>query len=160
MTDFSAAGGADSFAGRDNKDDSKEWLKLRDRLRTVRKERVMTQEGVAAHLGIQRTALCDIENGNRSLSAIELSQLAKLYDVSVDSLLGEDNFLASIPTDVLELARIAARLKQRQMYALRLFAEFLLVTPPRLAEAKSLKVEPVGPLPASSGDNEPGAKQQ
>ncbi len=49
------------------------------RLKEARENRRLTQEQAAQAVGIPRTALVHIEAGKRSLSTLELSQLAKLY---------------------------------------------------------------------------------
>jgi len=56
-------------------------------LRLAREQASLSQETVAKQTGIPRTALSDIENGNRGVSAVELWALAGLYTVSIDSLL-------------------------------------------------------------------------
>jgi transcriptional regulator with XRE-family HTH domain len=56
---------------------------LGDRLREARKYLGLKQEEVAAYLKIPRTALTDIESGQRRVEAIELTRLARLYRQSV-----------------------------------------------------------------------------
>lgn len=48
----------------------------------------MTQEAVAAHLGIPRSAVSEIESARREVSAVELFALARLYGESMEQLLG------------------------------------------------------------------------
>ncbi len=48
----------------------------------------MTQESVAEHLGIPRSAISEIESGRRELSAVELLQLSRLFGEPMDHLLG------------------------------------------------------------------------
>lgn len=50
------------------------------RLRDARQNIGLSQEAVAEKLGLPRTALVHIEAGNRSISTVELSDLARLYD--------------------------------------------------------------------------------
>lgn len=52
--------------------DEQERRRLGDRLREARKYLGLKQEEVAAYLKIPRTALTDIENGQRRVEAIEL----------------------------------------------------------------------------------------
>ncbi len=49
----------------------------------------MTQEEVAEFLAIPRTALVNIESGERSVSTLELTKLARLYRRSIGELLSE-----------------------------------------------------------------------
>jgi len=65
-------------------------ITLGRRLREARENRRLTQEQAAQAIGISRTALVHIEAGKRSLSTLELSQLAKLYHRSVADFFAED----------------------------------------------------------------------
>src|SRR5258706_7927819 len=85
--------------------DEEERRRLGDRLREARKYLGLKQEEVAAYLKIPRTALTDIENGQRRVEAMELTRLAKLYRQSVGHFTGEDEASASLPADVAHLAR-------------------------------------------------------
>jgi len=53
------------------------------RLREARDNRRLTQDQAAQAVGLSRTALVHIESGKRSLSTLELAELAKLYHRSV-----------------------------------------------------------------------------
>jgi len=59
--------------------DDEERRSLGERLREARKYLGLKQGEVAEYLNIPRTALTDIENGNRRVEVIELTRLAKLY---------------------------------------------------------------------------------
>ncbi len=67
------------------------YLKLADSLRSARKSSGLSQKAVANELGVPRTALTQIENGNRKLSTLELTKLARLYRCPIHDLLGEAN---------------------------------------------------------------------
>jgi transcriptional regulator with XRE-family HTH domain len=97
---------------------------LGDRLREARKYLGLKQEEVATYLKIPRTALTDIENGQRRVEAIELARLAKLYRQPVGYFTGEDT-AASLPIDVAHLARRAADLSEQDRGELGRFAEYL-----------------------------------
>jgi transcriptional regulator with XRE-family HTH domain len=105
--------------------DEEERRRLGDRLREARKYLGLKQEEVAVYLKIPRTALTDIENGQRRVEAIELSRLAKLYRQPVAYFTGEDDASASLPIDVAHLARKAAELSQQDRDELSRFAEYL-----------------------------------
>ena len=49
------------------------------RLRVAREARGLSQEAVAEALGLPRTAITQMEAGNRSVSTLELAKLAGLY---------------------------------------------------------------------------------
>ena len=88
--------------------DEEERHRLGDRLREARKYLGLKQEEVANYLKIPRTALTDIENGQRRVEVIELTRLAKLYRQPVAFFTGEDEASATLPVDVAHLARRAA----------------------------------------------------
>ena len=85
--------------------DDAERRRLGERLREARKYLGLKQEEVANYLKIPRTALTDIENGQRRVEAIELGRLAKLYRQPVGYFTGEDEAATSLPVDVAHLAR-------------------------------------------------------
>lgn len=76
-------------SGRDIRVDA-EGLRLAERLRAEREYLNLKQEQVAEVLGISRAAVSAIETGRRKVSGQELKQLAKLFGISVDRLLGAD----------------------------------------------------------------------
>lgn len=105
--------------------DEEERRRLGDRLREARKYLGLKQEEVAAYLTIPRTALTDIENGQRRVEAIELTRLAKLYRQPVSFFTGEDEAAADLPVDMAYLARRAADLSQQDRDELSRFADYL-----------------------------------
>jgi transcriptional regulator with XRE-family HTH domain len=105
--------------------DEEERRRLGDRLREARKYLGLKQEEVAIYLKIPRTALTDIEGGQRRVEAIELTRLAKLYRQPVAYFTGEDEASSSLPVDVVHLARQAADLSQQDRDELGRFAEYL-----------------------------------
>lgn len=52
---------------------------LANRLKKAREAAAITQEEAAKGLGVARTAMVQIESGNRSVSSLELEKLARLY---------------------------------------------------------------------------------
>jgi len=107
--------------------DDKERQRLGERLREARKYLGLTQEDVAQTIGIPRTALVDVENGERRVEAIELTHLAKLYKQPVTYFVGEEAGTAELPADVAHLARQAKGLSERDREELSRFAEYLSV---------------------------------
>jgi transcriptional regulator with XRE-family HTH domain len=98
---------------------------LGERLREARKYLGLKQEEVAAYLKIQRTALVDIESGERRVEVIELTRLAKLYKQPVSYFVGEDATAAALPPSVAHLARQAAELSDTDREELVRFVEYL-----------------------------------
>lgn len=105
--------------------DEEERRRLGGLLREARKYIGLKQEEVATYLRIPRTALTDIENGQRRVEAIELTRLAKLYRQPVAYFTGEDEASASLPVDVAHIARKVASLSQQDRDELGRFAEYL-----------------------------------
>lgn len=64
--------------------------RLSDSLRVARESRGLSQRAVAEEIGIPRTAITQIENGNRKVSTLELSKLALLYRHTIQDLLDEE----------------------------------------------------------------------
>jgi transcriptional regulator with XRE-family HTH domain len=105
--------------------DEKERQRLGERLREARKYLGLKQEDVAAYLKIPRTALGDIESGQRRVEAIELTRLAKLYKQPASYFTGEDAAAAALPPSVAHLARQAAELSDQDQEELGRFVEYL-----------------------------------
>lgn len=62
---------------------------LGQRLKDARKSVALTQQDVAAQLGLARESLAQIEAGTRSVTSLEIVRLAKLYGRSLASILLE-----------------------------------------------------------------------
>ena len=97
---------------------------LSERLKEAREYRGFSQEEVARHLGVPRSAVSLIESGSRRVSATELSRLAKLYQTTMASLTGQDPE-TSEPESVRLLARAAADLSATDRDEVLRFAQFL-----------------------------------
>jgi transcriptional regulator with XRE-family HTH domain len=100
---------------------------LSERLKEAREYVGLKQDDVAKKLGIPRSALSNIEAGSRKVDAIELAQLAKLYQRPVAWFTGEDPNGATdkTPEEVAHVARAAASLSQQDRQELARFADFL-----------------------------------
>ncbi|MBC8145618.1 MAG: helix-turn-helix transcriptional regulator, partial [bacterium] len=61
--------------------------KLMKRLRALRERNERTQNEVAASVGISRSALAQIESGQRAVSAEELVRFASFFQMSCEELL-------------------------------------------------------------------------
>jgi transcriptional regulator with XRE-family HTH domain len=101
-----------------------ENLALGAKLREAREYLGLKQEQVARHMALPRTAVSEIENGRRGVSAIELTKLARLYQRPVAWFTGEEAE-AAVPADVAFLARTASALSDNDRQELQRFAEFL-----------------------------------
>jgi transcriptional regulator with XRE-family HTH domain len=92
------------------------------KLKEAREYIGMKQDEVARHLEIPRTAVSEIENGKRSVSAIELKKLARIYQRDVGWFTGDESEVSS---DVAYIARTAEELSNNDRQELQRFAEFL-----------------------------------
>lgn len=71
---------------------------LSERLKIIRTDLHLSQDYVAKVLGIQRSAIVQIENNNRKVSADELSKLSSLFGIPIDELIHGDE--AEIPNSM------------------------------------------------------------
>lgn len=103
--------------------DEDQRLSLARRLREAREYVGLSQEDVAAALGISRPAVTNIEAGTRKVEALELDKLSQLYGQTVQYLL-----TGSSPTNDARLAFLARAthgLSTQDLEELGRFAEFL-----------------------------------
>jgi transcriptional regulator with XRE-family HTH domain len=100
------------------------------RLKQLREYLGLSQQYVTAVTGIPRSAVSEIERGNRKVDSLELRKLAKVYKVSVNRLLGEDPDEAPA---FAALGRTLAGMSEQDQAEVLRFAEYLLLTksPPR-----------------------------
>ncbi len=106
-------------------DEEVERRDLGEKLRQAREYIGFSQDEVATFLKVPRTAVTNIESGQRKVEALELKRLAELYRQPVGYFTGEDEAAASLPADVALLARQAAKLSVKDREELGRFAEFL-----------------------------------
>ena len=105
--------------------ETNERQRLGERLREARKYLGLSQEEVAKYLKIPRTALVDIESGQRRVEAMELSRLAKLFKQPVGYFTGEDAAASALPASVIFLAKQAAELSDQDKEEVSRFVEYL-----------------------------------
>ncbi len=98
---------------------------LGDRLREAREYLGFSQEEVADFLRVSRSALSNIETGQRKVEALELKKLAGLYKRPVSYFTGEAAEDVSFGDDVAHLARKVAELSAEDRAELGRFADFL-----------------------------------
>jgi transcriptional regulator with XRE-family HTH domain len=60
-------------------DASEEWRTLGARLKGIREYLNLSQHDVAVATGIPRSAISDIERGNRKVDSLELRKFSRLY---------------------------------------------------------------------------------
>ena len=105
------------------KDDDRKTLG--ERLREAREYLGFSQDQVATFLGVSRSALSNIETGQRKVEALELKKLAGLYKRTVSHFTGEEIEDATFEVDVAHLPRKASELSADDRAELGRFADFL-----------------------------------
>jgi transcriptional regulator with XRE-family HTH domain len=103
-------------------ENSTEWVELGTRLREVREYLGLSQQAVATATGIPRTAISDIERGERKVDSLEIRKFARTYHYPVGYLLGEQS--ESVETTT-ALARAVDDLTDDDRTELLRFAQFL-----------------------------------
>lgn len=107
-------------------DGEAERRQLGERLREAREYVGYSQDEVANFLKVPRTAITNIESGQRKVEALELKRLAELYRQPTGHFTGDkDDAGTTLPADVAHLARQAAALSPKDREELGRFAEFL-----------------------------------
>lgn len=61
--------------------------RINERIKEIREELHLSQEYVAKYMNLNRTAISQIESGNRKISAEELKKFSELFGVTTDELL-------------------------------------------------------------------------
>jgi transcriptional regulator with XRE-family HTH domain len=79
---------------------------LNSRLRELRKRKELSQESLANLLGVSQSAITSYENGKNIPSPDVLKQIAKLFDVSIDYLLGNSDIKANFDENETDLMKI------------------------------------------------------
>jgi transcriptional regulator with XRE-family HTH domain len=103
-------------------ENSTEWVELGTRLREVREYLGLSQQAVATATGIPRTAISDIERGERKVDSLEIRKFARTYHYPVGYLLGEQSDPVETTT---ALARAVDDLTDDDRTELLRFAQFL-----------------------------------
>ncbi|XEC92648.1 helix-turn-helix domain-containing protein [Paenibacillus tarimensis] len=86
-----------------------------DRLRELRLKKNMSQEEVARHIGITRSAYSHYEINNRQPVYDTLIKLAHLFEVSLDYMIGGDTSKQDgIAPDTFEIIRLLNNMDQEQ----------------------------------------------
>lgn len=82
---------------------------LEERLKLLRNQNNMTQKELARELGISPSTVGMYEKGNRTPAPDMLKKIAKLFDVSIDYLLGNTNITVIKPHNQDELPALLSR---------------------------------------------------
>ena len=94
------------------------------RLKEAREYSGFTQEEVASHLGVPKSAISHMESGTRRVAALELQRLARLYQITMESLTASDQESPE-PESMRLMARATAELSAIDREEVLRFARFL-----------------------------------
>jgi transcriptional regulator with XRE-family HTH domain len=109
---------------------SPEELELAKRLREVREYLNFSQQFVSERTGMPRSAISDIERGERRVSTLELKRLANLYGYRSGYFFGEEE-QGELDGAALAMARGASELCEEDQQEVRRFIELLRNRSPR-----------------------------
>jgi len=106
----------------DSVDQDLEWVTLGAKLKEVREYLSLSQQVVATSTGIPRSAISDIERGQRKVDSLELRKFARLYRYPVSYFLGEEGNETEAAS---ALARTVVDLTAEDREEVLRFAQFL-----------------------------------
>ncbi|HWC49892.1 MAG TPA: helix-turn-helix transcriptional regulator [Solirubrobacterales bacterium] len=109
---------------------SPEERELANRLREVREYLNFSQQFVSERTGMPRSAISDIERGERRVSTLELKRLANLYGYRSAYFLGDEEH-GELDSAALAMARGASELCEEDQREVRRFIELLRNRTPR-----------------------------
>ena len=95
------------------------------RLREVREYLNLSQQYLSDQTGIPRSAISDIERGERRVSAIELRRLADVFGYRVGYFVGEEEPPGALEGPAAALARQASELTPQDQREVRRFIGYL-----------------------------------
>jgi len=98
---------------------------LAARLKDTREYLGLSQQFVSDQTRIPRSAISDIERGERKVDSLELKKLSQLYRYPVEYFLGSDQPDEVDPSTVAALARTAGELTEEDREQVLRFANFL-----------------------------------
>lgn len=91
-------------------------IEIASRLKEARKMAGLSQFQISKLLNMHRPTISEIEAGNRRVSAEELTNFAKIYDVTTSWLLGESEEQLEVDDPRLQLAaRELSKLKSKDL---------------------------------------------
>ena len=101
------------------------YASMGTRLREAREFLGMSQEAVAAALGIPRASISAIESGRRKVGSLELRNFARIYKRPIEWFYGSDADPVEEDATVTALFRATSGLRQEDKEQVLRFAEFL-----------------------------------
>ncbi len=114
----------------------KQSLLVGSRIRSLRKDRTLTQADLAARIGIQQSDLCRMENGEYKVSLETLFKILSIFEMNIADFFHEE-ISSSVKDHDAELLRQYQRLSPRAQEEVQDFIQFKLLNEDRLNNKKS-----------------------
>ena len=114
----------------------KQSLLVGSRIRSLRKDRALTQADLAARIGIQQSDLCRMENGEYKVSLETLFKILSIFEMNIADFFHEE-ISSSVKDHDAELLRQYQRLSPRAQEEVQDFIQFKLLNEDRLNNKKS-----------------------
>jgi putative transcriptional regulator len=111
-------------------------LLVGSRIRSLRKDRALTQADLAHRIGIQQSDLCRMENGEYKVSLETLFKILSIFEMNIADFFNED---ASGATREYEFLRQFQRLTARAQEEVQSFIQFKMQTEEKLRDEKVKK---------------------
>ncbi len=103
----------------------KQSLLVGSRIRTLRKDRTLTQADLAGRIGIQQSDLCRMENGEYKVSLETLFKILTIFEMNIADFFHEEISGSRNPRDI-EVVRQYQRLSPRAQEDVQDFIHFKL----------------------------------
>ena len=113
-------------------------LLVGSRIRSLRKDRALTQADLAHRIGIQQSDLCRMENGEYKVSLETLFKILSIFEMNIADFFNED--AASVTRDrEYEFVRQYQKLSARAQDEVQNFIQFKLQSEDRVRDEKVKK---------------------
>ncbi len=112
----------------------KQSLLVGSRIRSLRKDRALTQADLAARIGIQQSDLCRMENGEYKVSLETLFKILSIFEMNIGDFFHEEIAGSAKDLDT-DLLRLYQRLSMRAQDEVRDFIQFKLLHEDKLKKS-------------------------
>ena len=113
-------------------------LLVGSRIRSLRKDRALTQADLAHRIGIQQSDLCRMENGEYKVSLETLFKILSIFEMNIADFFNEEGSGATRDRDY-EFARQYQRLSPRAQDEVQDFIQFKLQSEDKVRDEKVKK---------------------
>jgi len=113
-------------------------LLVGSRIRSLRKDRALTQADLAHRIGIQQSDLCRMENGEYKVSLETLFKILSIFEMNIADFFNEDASGATREREY-EFLRQYQRLSPRAQEEVQTFIQFKMQTEEKVRDEKIKK---------------------